>query len=52
MAHGTVNGKPMTTNEQEDYQRKELESQEEVQQRAEALALKLARRLENTEGAL
>jgi hypothetical protein len=46
MAHGTVNGKPLTTNEHEDYQRRELEQQEEVQQRAEALALKLAQNYE------
>ena len=46
MAQGTVNGKSMTTNGHEDYQRKELESQEEVQQRAKALALKLARTYE------
>src|SRR5690349_10451855 len=42
MAHGTVDGKPLTTNEQEDHQQRELEQQHEVQQRAEALALKLA----------
>ena len=46
MAHGTVNGKPLTTNEHEDYQRQELEQQEETQQRAEALALKLAQTYE------
>jgi len=46
MAHGTVNGKPLTTNEHEDYQRQELEQQEEAQQRAEALALKLAQTYE------
>ncbi len=43
MACGTVNGKPITTNEQEDYQRQEVGEQESTQQRAEALALKLAR---------
>jgi len=46
MAHGTVNGKPLTTNEHEDYRRQELEQQEEAQQRAEALALKLAQTYE------
>jgi hypothetical protein len=61
MAHGTVNGKPMTTNEQEDNQQQEttppsqeqarrgprqLEQHEEVQERAKALALKLARTYE------
>src|SRR6476646_812417 len=46
MAHGTVNGKPLTTNEHGDCQRQELEQQEETQQRAEALALKLAQTYE------
>jgi hypothetical protein len=46
MAHGTVNGKPITTNEQEDYQRQEVEEQEATQQRANALAVKLARTYE------
>jgi hypothetical protein len=46
MACGTVNGKPMTTNEQEDYQRQEVEEQEATQQRAKALALKLAQTYE------
>ena len=46
MACGTVNGKPITTNEQEDYQRQEVGEQESTQQRAEALALKLARTYE------
>jgi hypothetical protein len=31
MAHGTVNGKPLTTNEHEDYQRQEVEEQEATQ---------------------
>jgi hypothetical protein len=44
MAHGTVNGK--TTNGHEDYQRQEVEEQEATQQRAEALALKLAQTYE------
>jgi hypothetical protein len=46
MAYGTVNGKPLTTNEHEDHQQREPEQQEEVQQRAEALALKLAQTYE------
>ena len=46
MAHGTVNGKPLTTNEQEHYQRQELEQQEGIQDRAKALALKLAQTYE------
>src|SRR5579864_8206242 len=46
MAHGTVNGKPMTTNEHENYQRQELEQQEQVNERAQALALKLAQTYE------
>jgi hypothetical protein len=46
MAYGTVNSKPMTTNEHEDYQRQELEEQQQVNERAEALALKLAQTYE------
>ncbi len=46
MAHGTVNGKTMTTNGHEDYQRQEVEEQEATQQRAQALALKLAQTYE------
>jgi hypothetical protein len=46
MAHGTVNGKPLTTNGHEDYQRQEVEEQEAIQQRAKALALKLAQTYE------
>src|SRR6476661_7703007 len=46
MAHGTVNGKKLTTNEQEDHQQREAEQQHEAQQRAEALALKLAQTYE------
>src|SRR6478672_4784726 len=46
MACGTVNGKPSTTNEHEDYQRQQLEQQDQVKERAEALALKLARTYE------
>ena len=46
MAYGTVNSKPLTTNEHEDHQQREPEQQEEVQQRAQALALKLAQTYE------
>src|SRR5579859_803668 len=46
MAHGTVNGKPLTTNEHKQHQQREVEQQQEVQQRAEALALKLAQTYE------
>ena len=46
MAHGTVNGKPSTTYEHENYQRQELEQQEQVNDRAQALALKLAQTYE------
>ncbi|HEX9254509.1 MAG TPA: hypothetical protein VF938_03150 [Candidatus Angelobacter sp.] len=46
MAHGTVNGKPLTTNKHEDHQQQEVEQQHEMQQRAEALALKLAQTYE------
>ncbi len=46
MACGTVNDKPLTTNEHEDHQQQEFAQQEEVQQRAAALALKLARTYE------
>src|SRR5216684_8434314 len=46
MAHGTVNGKPLTTNEHENHQRQELEEHEQVKDRAEALATKLARTYE------
>src|SRR5690348_3356874 len=46
MGQGTVNGKPLTTNEHKQHQQREVEQQHEVQQRAEALALKLARTYE------
>ena len=46
MPNGTVNGKPLTTNKHEDHQQREVEQQEDVQQRAEALALKLAQTYE------
>src|SRR5882724_3520697 len=46
MAHGTVNGKPLTTNKHEDYQQREVEQQEQVNDRAQALAIKLAQTYE------
>src|SRR5579864_4463805 len=46
MAHGTVNGKPLTTNQQKDHQQRELEQQEQVNDRANALALQLAQSYE------
>src|SRR6476646_5857123 len=46
MAHGTVNGKPSKTHEQENYQRQELEQQEQVNDQAQALAIKLAQTYE------
>jgi hypothetical protein len=46
MAYGTVNGKPLTTNEHEYHQRQELEEHEQVKDRAEALAHKLAQTYE------
>jgi hypothetical protein len=46
MTCGTVNGKPLTTTEHENHQRQELEQQEQVKERANALALKLAQTYE------
>jgi hypothetical protein len=46
MAHGTENGKPSTINEHENYQRQELEQQEQVNDRMQALAHKLAQTYE------
>jgi hypothetical protein len=46
MACGTVNGKPLTINEQEDHQQRELEQQEQVNDRVQALAIKLAQTYE------
>ena len=46
MANGTVNGKPLTTNEQENHQQQEVEQHEGVQERANALAVKLAQTYE------
>jgi hypothetical protein len=45
MSHGTVNVKPLTTTEHEDHQQ-EFEQQEQVNDRAKALALKLAQTYE------
>src|SRR5579871_4077628 len=46
MTCGTVNSKPLTTTEHENHQRQELEQQEQVKERAEALAHKLAQTYE------
>ncbi len=46
MAQGTMNGKPFTTNEHEAHQQREVEQHEGVQERASALALKLAQTYE------
>jgi hypothetical protein len=46
MAYGTGNGKPLTTTEHENYQRQELEQQEQVNDRVQALATKLAQTYE------
>jgi hypothetical protein len=46
MANGTVNGKPLTTNKQEDHQQREIEQQEQVNDRMQALATKLAQTYE------
>jgi hypothetical protein len=46
MPNGTVNGKPLTTNKQEDHQQRELEQQEQVNDRMQALATKLAQTYE------
>ena len=46
MANATVYGKPSTTNEHEDLQLRELEQPEQVQDQAQALALKLAQTYE------
>src|SRR5579871_6548293 len=46
MTCGTVNSKPLTTTEHENYQRQELELQEQVNDRAQALAHKLAQTYE------
>ena len=46
MPNGTVNGKPLTTNKQEDYQQRELAQQEQVNDRMQALAIKLAQTYE------
>src|SRR6266404_2423589 len=46
MVCGTVNGKPLTTNEHEDHQQQEVQQQDQVKEQAEALALKLAQTYE------
>jgi hypothetical protein len=46
MPNGTVNGKPLTTNKQEDHQQRELEQQEQVNDRMQALATRLAQTYE------
>src|SRR5260221_1956886 len=46
MPCGIVNGKQLMDKENQEYQQQELEQQDEVQQRAEVLALKLARTYE------
>jgi hypothetical protein len=45
MACGTVNGKPLTDKENQEHQKQEVE-QQEIRDRAEALALKLAQTYE------
>jgi len=46
MANGTVNGKPLTTNKQEDHHQREVEQQDQLNDRAQALAVKLAQTYE------
>jgi hypothetical protein len=46
MAHGTVNGKPLMDKKNQEYQQQEFEQQEGIQQRAKALAHKLAQTYE------
>jgi hypothetical protein len=46
MPCGTVNGKPLTDKENEEHQTQQLEQQEGIRQRAEALAHKLAQTYE------
>jgi len=46
MPCGNVNGKPLTDKENQEHQRQELDEHEQVKQRAEALALKLAQTYE------
>src|SRR6266853_3585444 len=46
MPCGNVNGKPLTDKENQEHQRQELDEHEQVQQRADALALKLAQTYE------
>src|ERR1700747_179820 len=46
MPCGTVNGKPLTDKQNQEYQQQEFEQQEGIRQQAEALALKLAQTYE------
>jgi len=46
MANGTVNGNPLTDKKNQEYQQQEIEQQDKVKDRAEELALKLARTYE------
>jgi hypothetical protein len=46
MAYGTVSSKPLTVKETEEHQQQQVQEHEQVQQRAEALALKLAQTYE------
>src|SRR5438270_9036149 len=46
MLCGTVNGKPLTDKEKQEYQQQQFEQQEGIRDRAEALALKLAQTYE------
>jgi hypothetical protein len=46
MPCGTVNGKPLTDKETEEHQQQQVQEHEQVKQRAEALALKLAKTYE------
>ena len=46
MAHGTVNGKPLTDRGNQEHQQQEVEQQEGIRDRAQALALKLAQTYE------
>ena len=49
MAHGTVNGKPLTTNKYEDHQQQELDDREQVKQRAEALVRRIGQACDELE---
>jgi|ERR1700731_269216 len=49
MAHGTVHGKPLTTNKDEDHQQQELDDREQVKQRAEALVRRIGQACDELE---